>query len=232
MHLDLARDDVADRLAAALVGNVHGLHAGAVLEHLEGEMRHGADARRRIVHLVRHRARQRDQLRHAVGLDVVRDHERERRGRHVRDRVVLRHRIERRSGLLEQPLADRERILRHQQRVAVGIGGRDVVPGDVAVGAGTVLHDHRLAECFLEVFGNLPRHRVSRAARHECDHEADRPLRVVLRLRDGERRQHAANQHAASQDRDHDLSSFLSPLPACTEIGLARFRHYWWAEVG
>src|SRR6266851_153558 len=24
----------------------------------------------------------------------------------------------------------------------------------------------------------------------------------------------------------------LSPLPARTEIGLARFRHYWWAEVG
>ena len=53
-HRHVAGDDVADRLAAALVGHVHGLHAGLVHEHLEVEVRDAADAGGGEVHLLRH----------------------------------------------------------------------------------------------------------------------------------------------------------------------------------
>ena len=45
-----------------------------------------------------------------------------------------------------------ERILGEQQRVAVRIGRGDVVPGEIAAGAGPVLDHDRLAERGLEVF--------------------------------------------------------------------------------
>ncbi len=148
VHLDVAGDDVAHGLAAALVGHMHGVDVGAVADHLPGQVCDAADPRGGIVELLRCGARERDQLRHGVGLHVLGDRERERRERDRGDGVVLLQRIERR--LLEQPLADAERILRHQQRVAVGIGTGDVVPGEIAVGARPVLDDDRCAQHLLE----------------------------------------------------------------------------------
>ena len=61
------------------------------------------------------------------------------------DRVVLLQRIEPGGLVPEKRLAHRQRVLRHQQRVAVRRGGRDMVPAEVAVGARTVLYDDRLS---------------------------------------------------------------------------------------
>ncbi len=70
------------------------------------------------------------------------------------------------------------RVLRQQQRVAVRIGGGDVVPGEIAAGAGPVLDDDRLAERLLQIVGNLPREGVGGAAGHERDDELDRLVGV------------------------------------------------------
>ena len=95
------------------------------------------------------------------------------------DRVVLGERIEGRFRFLVERLADRDRVLGEQQRVAVGVGGGDVVPGEIAARAGPVLDHHRLAERVLKIDVELPRQRVGRAARHEGDDQTDRPVGIA-----------------------------------------------------
>ena len=66
-HRHMAGDDVGDRRAAALVGDVDRLHADRILEHLEIEMRDAADAGGGVVHFPLHGLRVRDQLGDRIG---------------------------------------------------------------------------------------------------------------------------------------------------------------------
>ena len=206
-HRHVAGDDVADRLAAALVGHVHGLHAGLVHEHLEVEMRDGADAGGGEVHLLRHGLRIGEQLRHGLDRHVVGDDQRRRRRRKPGHRVVLRDRIEVGLRFLVERLADGDRVLRKQQRVAVRIGGGDVVPGDIAAGAGPVLDDDRLAERLLQIVGNLPREGVGRAAGHEGDDEMDRLVGVGALRRRGLDGEESARRRRRTQRTNFSMTS-------------------------
>jgi len=92
-----------------------------------------------------------------------------------------------------------------------------MVPADEAVGARPVVHDDRLAERLLEIVRDLARQHVGRAARRKGDDEADRPLRVVLRTRDGrgngeggaDGENEREGDPAAVQDRQHATSRWL-----------------------
>jgi hypothetical protein len=54
-----------------------------------------------------------------------------------------------------------------------------MVPSQVAVGARTVLDDHRLAERLAEVVDDLPAQRVGRTTWHERDDQPDWPVGIA-----------------------------------------------------
>ena len=163
----MAGDDVGNGLTTALVGNVNRFHADRVLEDLEIEMGDAAHAGGGIIHLLRNSAGVGNELGNATDRDIVGNDQRRWRGRNAGNRIVLRERIKARRRLLVQGLADRERVFRKQERIAVRLRGGDVVPGEIAVRSRAILHDHRLTERLLEVVRNLPRQSVGRAARHK-----------------------------------------------------------------
>ena len=80
---------------------------------------------------------------------------------------------------------DRERGRHDQQRVAVRRRLGDGVGADHRARARAVLDDDRLAERFLEVWLQQPRHDVLRRAGLRGHDDADRPARIVVRLRVG-----------------------------------------------
>jgi hypothetical protein len=81
----------------------------------------------------------------------------------------------------------------HQQRVAVGRLLGDEVAGDVAVGAGAVLHHHRLAERLRQRRRHGARDLVGGAARREAHDHADRLVGIRC-LRQGEAGQGGGRQ--------------------------------------
>ena len=169
------------------------LHSRRCLEHFGGQMRDAADAGRGVIHLLRQGARIRDQLRDRVGFHIVGDRQNQRRGRDRCDRVVLLDRIE--GGLFVEGLADSERVLRHQERIAVRIGRRHVVPSDVAAGARLVLDQHGLAQRLAQLLRDLASKGVRCPARGKRHHQPDRPIRIggrALRLRQRRGAEHGA----------------------------------------
>ena len=170
----MAGHDIRDGLAAALVRNMDGLHSHRILEHLEIEMRDAADTGGAVIHFLRNSPRVRDELGDCVDGDFVCNDQGRRRCRNRGDRLVLRQRIEARCGFLIESLADAKRILREQERVAIRLGARHVVPSEIAVRARAIFHDHRLAKRLLEIIRDLPGKSVGRSARHEGHDQAHR----------------------------------------------------------
>jgi len=74
-----------------------------------------------------------------------------------------------------------------EQRVAVGIGLRDILRGDGAIGAGLVLDRDRLTERRVHLVGDQPRGEVGRAAGGKGDDEAHRAGRVIVGESEGGR---------------------------------------------
>ena len=72
-----------------------------------------------------------------------------------------------------------------QQRVAVGLGGRDRLGADGGAGAGPVLDDHRLTQRRGQMVADQPSDDVDRRAGGERHDDLDRPVGVGLRLRFG-----------------------------------------------
>ena len=170
---------------AALIGHVNRLHSRRRFDHFEGQMRDAADAGRGIIHLLRQRARIRDELGDRVGRHVVRNRQNQRRGGGRRDRIIVLDRIER--GFLVESLADAECVLRHQERIAIRLRSRDIVPGDGAAGARFVLDDNRLTQRLAQLLRDLAGKGVGCAAGRKCYDQADRPVGIggsALRLRD------------------------------------------------
>ena len=166
-----------------------------------------ADAGGGEVHLLRHGLRVGEQLRHGLDRHVVGDDQRRRRRRKARHRVVLRDRIEVGLRFLVERLADGDRVLRKQQRIAVRIGGGDVVPGEIAAGAGAVLDHHGLAERLLQIVGNLPREGVGGAAGHEGDDEMDRLVGIGALRRRGLDGDEQRVQATASERTNFSMTS-------------------------
>ena len=133
-----------------------------------------ANAGGRVIHFTRDGARVRNKLGNSGGGDIARDDQGRGRIGDGGDRVILRERIEARSGLLVQSLAHGERIFSEQERIAVRLRGRHVVPSEVAIRARPIFHHDGLAERLLEVIRNLPGQGVGRAAGDKRDHEVHR----------------------------------------------------------
>jgi len=98
--------------------------------------------------------------------------------RHAGNAIQLRHRIEGRLHILETG-PDRHRIFRHQQRVAVRVGGRDIPPSQQAARTGHVLDDNRLPKLLAKRAGHHAGDHIGRATRREADDELDRAGWVV-----------------------------------------------------
>ena len=132
-----------------------------------------------------------------------------RHGREVLHRVVgdVLHQ-ERRRGV--------RRVRRHQQRVAVGRGARDIHRRDGAVGAGTGLDDDALLQRHAERLGDHAGDRVAGAAGAERGDDGDRLVRIGLRVggRDAEQRQ-AVGQSATTECEATFHAWFL---PGCREL--------------
>ena len=123
----------------------------------------------------------RDQLLHVLHLHarMHREHVRRIRNHHHR-REVLR-RIERQLRI-DARADDQAAEVGEQQRVAVGRALRDEIGADVAVRAGLVLDDHRLAPDLGELRADLAREDVGGAAGRVRHDEADRLRWIGLRL--------------------------------------------------
>jgi hypothetical protein len=173
-HRDMAGDDVGKGLTAAFVGNVNRLHANRVLEDLEIKMRDAAHAGGGIIHLLRDSAGVGDELGNTTGRDIVCNDQRRWRGRNAGNRIVLRERIKARRRLPVQGLADRKRVFRKQEGIAVRLRSGDMVPGEITIRSRPILHDHSLAERLLEVIRNLPGQGVGRAAGDKRDDQVHR----------------------------------------------------------
>src|SRR5262249_2179362 len=134
-----------------------------------------------------------------------------RRGDH-RDPVVLLERVERGRGLLVKRLAYGDGVLRHQQRVAVRLRSRDVIPSDIAAGARLVLDDAGLAQRLSPPLRNLAVEGAGRSAGRKCHHQPDWPIGIgggALRLRrsNGAER---ANEEPAAKETAHASPSLLA----------------------
>ena len=89
-----------------------------------------------------------------------------------------------------------------EQRGAVGRRAGDTLARDVGAAAADVLDDEALAELGRELRRDLARHLVGRPAGRIGHDDGDRPARVGLRLRAGDRGQHQrAMQRPASSWR-------------------------------
>ena len=78
----------------------------------------------------------------------------------------------------------------HDQRVAVGVRMGGHLARDIAVSAGAVLDEERLAHRLGETLCQHPRGDVGRPARRDRHQHLDRPGRILLRRGGREPRQH------------------------------------------
>ena len=89
------------------------------------------------------------------------------------------------SRLIERRVGGVRRARRQDQRVAVRFRPRDVFGGDVAAGAGAIVHDDGLAQPLTQRLGHQPRRDIGAAARREGHDDAEglvrRPARLGLR---------------------------------------------------
>ena len=85
--------------------------------------------------------------------------------------------------LLVERARDRVRAGHESQRVAVGRRVGDGRGGDVAAGARLGLHDDRLSQPLRKAVGNNAGERVGSAAGRKSVQQADRAVRIGLRLR-------------------------------------------------
>ena len=87
--------------------------------------------------------------------------------------------------------------------------------GDVATGAGTVVHDEGLSEDLLELLADHAGEHIARPARRERDQERDRLGRIGLRGRTRGRQEHREAQQGGTEQQSHRV---VSP----TKTSLAR----------
>ena len=140
--------------------------------------------------------------------------EKERVRDHARRGYEILERVEGYSGI-EMRIDHEERAWRQQQGRSVWRCARSELAGKVAVRAGTVLHDDRLAKPHGQRLRNQPRNHVGGAAGGKRDQELDRPGRIGLRQRRGsERREEAGDKQAPANDHTLAQHLRLSPFQA------------------
>ncbi|MNY02519.1 hypothetical protein D3C86_1350910 [compost metagenome] len=145
---DLAAQQGHDRGAAAFVGNVHHVGARLVLEHLGRQMAGVAVAGRCETELARMALAIGDQFGNGVGGRAQRRGDQHGQGGDERYRREVLARVVGQRGI--QAGVDGVRRQHHQQRVAVGLGARELGGGDRAARARLVFQHHRLAPLLLQ----------------------------------------------------------------------------------
>ena len=113
--------------------------------------------------------------------------------------------------LVEMRIDRHQSDMAHHQRVAIGRLRQHVGGADNAVGAGAIVHDHRLMQACLNLVGNQARHDVGSAAGSCRYDEADRMIGIIFS---------AGLLRQARQDGGHDKCSLQShrmspPMPFC-----------------
>ena len=174
---DAPRHHLGDGGCGALERNVRHLRASAVRQQRTGQVRRATGAGGGIGH-VRGPGHLHDVLDRVCGR-VLRHHHHSGQHRSVRHRHEILQRIG--LGLVQQDRIDDKRGCGGQQRVAVGLGLRHGIGGDLPAGAGAVLHQHRLAQRYRHVLRQYARVRVQRAAGCKADKQLDGPGGVGLR---------------------------------------------------
>src|SRR6266571_2791022 len=212
-QIDLAGEEVGDRLADALVGNVQQVDLGHGLEELGGEVRGGARARGGVGQLAGVRSRERDQLADVRGPDFQ-----------VGGDDVGRGGDERHRGELRDVLFGERRGRAHEERVAVGGRLRHGVRADMAARAGLVLDEHLLLPNFGELRRHEARERVGAAAGRKGHDDAHRLRGEGLRgggegenrQRFGERRDLRRGEEQRAQRGERTDHSTLAPEATTT----------------
>ncbi len=175
-HVDAAGHQVGHGGAAALVGHVHQVDPGGLLEDFARQVGRAAGARTGVGVLAGLRARQRHQFRHVLGRQAGGHHQHERQVREQRHR---REGLGRVGMQLVDPGIDGQHAgVGEQQRVAVGIGARHQIGGDLAAGARTVVHHHRGGQLVAQRGRQQARRDVGAAAGGERHDQVDRAFRV------------------------------------------------------
>ena len=153
-----------------------------------------------------------DELGDGLRRNVRVNHQHEGQVAGTRDRRKVLHRIV--GQALEQIGIGRMRgVGRHQQRVAVGRGARDIGRRDHAVGARLVLDDDADAERLRQMLRDQPRRGVGAAAGRKRQHQRDVAARPIVGLRGGcgsetQRGGAGGAQDAHSDDSMSDVPSF------------------------
>ena len=181
-HRDMAAEQIGQRRAGALVGNMHQRDAGGAGEIFAGDVAGGAGAGRAEIDLAGIGLGVGDQLGDGFGRKRRMHHQRIRRVADQADRRKILARIV--ADVLVERRPDRERAgIAEHQRVAVGLALRDRLGADGAAGAGPVVDHDLFAEQFAHLVGDAAADDRGAAARRERNHQRDRPARIVLRLR-------------------------------------------------
>ncbi len=160
-RVDVAAEQRDDRGSGAGVGHVQQLQPRARREHLHRHVHRPVVPGRAVADRAGPLARVGDEVLQRLPRALGADGENGRVGGEAGDGdelVELVHRCA--SDDLVRFGQDRDRRQREQQRVAVGLGLRDVPHADPAAGAGLVLDDHGHVE--------IPAHRVGRRAARRC----------------------------------------------------------------
>ena len=104
---------------------------------------------------------------------------------------------------------------RQEKRVTVGIGLGDEFAAERAVGPGLVVDDDALPERRLHLLGDDPADKIGGTSGRKCNHDMDRPVRKIIRLRQLRRGQ---RQQRGSDSSDQDASNFAQnflPVSGC-----------------
>ncbi len=210
-HLHVARQHALQRLRAAAERDVGELDALAPGPVLHGQVRRGADARRRVGHRSRVAPRGGEEVGEgAVGAVGAHRHP-EGPARQADDVAEVRRRVP--GGVARQEGAADHR----QVHLADGVSVRPRLAGEEAgvqraAGAGAVLHHHGLAEVAPGLFGERAELAVGGAARRPGHDQADRPVGEAALGRGGRGERGAAQKgEAARQAMRHGKPPGLGP---------------------
>ena len=207
-ELALARNHIHQRGRGAFVRHMHDPHAGHTVEQLRRQMRRGAHARAGVVQLARTRLGERDEL-----LDVMHrqrgiHHQYVRLRAHQRNRRKVFNRIKAKMFVETGVRAEGGVVTRHQ-RVAVRRRFGSYFSADIAAGARTIFHDHRLAHALGELLADQACEDIRGPARQVRRDEAQWLHRIILRARRGACQcQRSRSDSTNSAQRDCHSRSF------------------------
>ena len=197
-EIHLARDDIGDQRAAAAIAHLNGLNARHGIEQAARQMPGATHAGMAIAQGIRPRPRRRQQ-RCEISKGLVRraDEEIENIASQA-DRREIHPRVK--AQIAEQRGVQRQGgDGAHQQRMAIRGRAQHHLAGQIARGAGFVLHHHRLAKRGLKPGRHGPDGDIRAAAGRKADDNTNGPRRRPLRPRQPGRREPRQQRPAPHQ---------------------------------